>query len=89
MKRPQKTKRAKLIALRMPLELARHLVSLARYRGCSVSALVRRWIRQGVRAELPASIAERLRSRSRTEAHSSGVSSPSGMPCGTAIDSYK
>jgi hypothetical protein len=87
-RRPDKVKRSgRRLTVWLPATLRQQLDRLATYRHEGIGAVVRRWVGQGLRAELPESIRARISSdRAR---NSSGVNSPSGKPCGNVSDSAK
>ena len=78
-----KLKREHVVAVRLPALVWKGLMRLASYRGEKPSTILRRWIIQGVRSELPPS----WRSPLERRPDSDSSKSPAGMPTGNVSDS--
>jgi hypothetical protein len=86
MKRPQvpdKVKRRHVIGVRVPALVKKDLERLVQYRGESLSTILRRFVIQGVRSELPPSW------RGPTKPDSDSSKSPGGIPIDKVSDSQR
>jgi len=85
---PDKLKREHVVAVRLPALVWKGLMRLASYRGEKPSTILRRWIIQGVRSELPPSWRSPLEGSERRP-DSDSSKSPAGMPTGNVSDSAR